>query len=350
MKNIKLVLIGYGNMGRDWGEIIKKNKKIKLIGVVDILEKNRTQAIKDFLLESFHVADNLEKLLSRFKADAIIDASPPFAHSQNAKMALNYGCHVLGEKPISLTLEDAEKLVQLSKSNKKIYMVNQNYRRNPLVQIIKDRVGNLGKLYSINIDYYQSLEFKDTFRYSMDHPLLLEMAIHHFDLIRAITGQNASSVYASEFNHATSKFMGGSSAIVIFQMNGSTLFSYRGSWSSVGFDTSFNGNWRVIGEHGSLIWDGNLDLSLEKRMRNGHTHKENIEVPDKFRFAPYELFLYELEQNLDLFLDSISSGNLPDCWCGDNINSLAMVLSAIESAKSGRKIKITRNYQKYYED
>lgn len=342
MKNIKLVLIGYGNMGKDWGKVIKKRDDIQLIGVVDILEKNRTQAIRDFLLESSHVADNLETLLSRFKADAIIDASPPSTHSKNAKMALNYGCHVLGEKPISLIIEEAEKLVQLSKAKKKIYMVNQNYRRNPLVRIIKDKVDNLGKIYSINIDYYQSLEFKDTFRYSIDHPLLLDMAIHHFDLVRVITGQNANSVYTSEFNPATSKFKGGSNAIVIFQMNSNTLFSYRGSWSAVGFDTSFNGNWRVIGEHGSLIWDGNFSLSLEKRMHNGHTHRENIEVPDKFRFVPYELFLYELEQNLDLFLNSISSGKLPDCWCGDNINSLAMVLSAIKSVKNGRKIKISK--------
>lgn len=343
MKKIKLVLIGYGNMGRDWGKVIKSNKNIQLIGVVDTLEKNRIAACKDLSLKSFQVSDNFKKILSLINPDVVIDASPPAVHYGNAKIALNYDCHVVSEKPMSLTLDKAKELVLLSRSKKKIYMVNQNYRRNPLVQIIKDKIGNLGKLYNINIDYYQSLEFKDTFRYSMDHPLLLEMAIHHFDLVRAITSQNANSVYASEFNHVTSRFKGGSSAIVIFQMNDNTLFSYRGSWSSMGFDTSFNGNWRVIGEHGSLIWDGNLSLSLEKRVRNDHTYKETIKVPDKFRFVPYELFLYELEQNLDLFLDSISGGSLPDCWCGDNINSLAMVLSAIESAKSGQKIKIPQN-------
>lgn len=345
MRQIKLILIGYGNMGRDWGKIIIKRRDIQLIGVVDILEKNRTQAARDFFLESSHIAGDLETLLSRFKADTIIDASSPFAHSQNTKIALSHDCHVLGEKPMSLTIKEAEKLVQLSKAKKKIYMVNQNYRRNPLVQIIKDKVGNLGKIHSINIDYYQSLEFKDTFRYNMDHILLLEMAIHHFDLVRAITGQNANSVYASEFNHATSKFKGGSSAIVIFQMNGNTLFSYRGSWSSVGFNTSFNGIWRILGEYGTLIWDGNFTLSLEKKINNRDVRKEHVEIPGEFKLKPYKLFLYELEQNLELFLASISTGNLPDCWCGDNINSLKMVLSAIKSSETSKVINLKFDVQ-----
>lgn len=346
MKKIKLVLIGYGNMGRDWRKIIEKNKNIQLVGVVDILKKNRIAARRDFSLKNFQVSDNLEKILSLSNPDAVIDASPPFAHFRNAKIALNYSCHVLGEKPMSLYFDQAKELIALSKTTDKIYMINQNYRRNPIIKIIKDKMKKLGAIYSVNIDYYQSLEFKETFRYTMSHPLLLDMAIHHFDLVRMIINQDAKSVYASEYNPVTSNFKNGSSAFAHFTMNNGIFFSYRGSWSSIVFNTSFNGKWRIVGEYGTLLWDGDSIFSIEKRTDSRCVHKEDVGIPDEFELKPYELFLHELEQNLELFLSSISTGSLPDCWCGDNINSLEMVLSAIKSAESGKIVDI-RGKTKY---
>jgi len=216
-------------------------------------------------------------------------------------------------------------------------MVNQNYRRNPILEIIRKNLQKIGKIYNINIDYYQNLSFKDTFRYKFDHPLLLDMAIHHFDMVRFITGINAYFVFAQEFNPISSKFKNGSSIYANFRMSDKSFFSYRGSWSSWGFDTSYNGQWRIIGELGTIIWDGNLDVQLERKVNNRNL-KEKIHIP--FTFTPYEVFLYELEQNIRLFINSISTKTLPDCWCGDNLNTLNMVLSAIKSSELNKPIRI----------
>ncbi|NMB84187.1 hypothetical protein GYA28_02760 [Candidatus Roizmanbacteria bacterium] len=120
-------------------------------------------------------------------------------------------------------------------------------------------------------------------------------------------------------------------------MSDKSFFSYRGSWSSWGFDTSYNGQWRIIGELGTIIWDGNLDVQLERKVNNRNL-KEKIHIP--FTFTPYEVFLYELEQNIRLFINSISTKTLPDCWCGDNLNTLNMVLSAIKSSELNKPIRI----------
>ncbi len=338
MKNTTFILIGYGNMGKDWGRIITRIRNVQVIGIVDVLEHNRIQAQKDFPLTKEQTSDNLEKLITFVKPDAIIDCSPPFAHYKNTLIALKNGCHILGEKPISLNLSEAQEVINLSLHKKKIYMINQNYRRNPLVNIIQKTVGQIGKIYSINIDYFQGLEFKDTFRYSFDHPLLLDMAIHHFDLVRMITLQNAKSVYAKEYNPETSKFKNGSGAFAQFEMNNGAIFSYRGSWTSKGHNTSFNGFWRIIGELGTLIWDGNLTVSIEKQVKDSRLHKRTLKIPQKYTLTPYEVFLYELEENLRLFISSIEQNTFPDCWCGDNVNSLQMVLSAIESSEKGNVV------------
>jgi len=89
-----------------------------------------------------------------------------------------------------------------------------------------------------------------------------------------------------------------------------------------------------------MMWDGNLALSIEKQAKNNKLYKENIEIPKKYLFTPYEMFLYELKENLKLFIKSISEERLPDCWCGDNINSLKMVLSAIRSSEIGEVVNL----------
>ncbi len=342
MKKSKLILIGYGNMGKDWGKIVKKNSSIELVGVVEVLKQNRIQARNFFSLTNSQISDSLPTILSRFNPDIVIDCSSPQAHAENTRLALNYRCHVLGEKPMGTTLMKAKELILLAKAKKKIYMVNQNYRRNPMIKIVKNKIKAIGKIYSIHIDYYQSLEFKDTFRYKLTHPLLLDMSIHHFDLVRFITDQEATSVTAFEYNPVTSRFKDGANAIVNFRMNKDTIFSYRGSWSSIGHNTSFNGQWRIIGEYGTLLWDGDFNLSLEKKIKNGEIYKETIKIPARLKLKPYDLFLYELGQNLKLFLSSIESDNFPDCWCGDNINSLVMTLSAIEASESNKVVEIPK--------
>jgi|SRR3989344_1737201 len=337
MKKIKIVLVGYGNMGRDWGKILKKQGNIDLIGVIDLLKKNRAEAQKDLFLKDSQVSDKLEEFLDH-NPDAIVDSSSPLAHFKNTRMALNNSVHVLGEKPMSLSLKQAEELISLSRLKKKIYMVNQNYRRNPVLEIVKKELNKLGKINFVNIDYYQNLEFKDTFRYSIEHPLLLDMSIHHFDLVRHLLNKNADSVYAIEYNPAGSKFKNGAGVFANFRIK-DIAFNYRGSWKTSGANTSFNGLWRIEAKHGVINWDGYLKVLLERRLNQDIVVKK-ILIPSKFRFSPYELFLYELEESFKIFLNSISSGTEPDSSCRDNINSLKMVLAAIESSRNDQVVKI----------
>src|SRR5690606_7981530 len=73
---------------------------------------------------------------------------------------------------------------------------------------------------------------------------------------RFISGANPVSVYCHEFNLKGSWYEGNASAICIFEMDNGAVFNYRGSWSSEGAPTSWEGSWRVIGSKGTAIWDG----------------------------------------------------------------------------------------------
>jgi predicted dehydrogenase len=111
------------------------------------------------------------------------------------------GRHVLCEKPLATSLEDAFDLVRAADRARRILMVSQNYRYNAPFRAVQRLVakGELGGLASLRISCRRdarTLFAPDDFRYSMRHPYVLDMSIHHFDLIRAATGQDVRGVYA----------------------------------------------------------------------------------------------------------------------------------------------------------
>ncbi len=339
-KKIKFVIVGFGNMGRDWVNILKGNSMVQIAGVVDVLDKSLSDAIKTLSLNEKSVGKNLRKIISETKADAVLNTSSPSSHSEIATIAIKMGCHVLGEKPMSLDLKEAKKLIKLSQNRKKIYMINQNYRWNPMAQAIKKFVskGGLGNIHTVSINYSQNFNFKDTFRYSMDHPLLLDMAIHHFDLVRSVTGADFSKVYCIEYNTPGSRFKNGSSALAIFNADNNLVFNYQGSWGNLGGDTSFMGSWRISGEKGTIVWDGDSNPKIEFLDHRKIKSKKlkSVIIPQQ------DIFAYELNATLKKFILSVTNRALPETWCGDNIQTLKMVLGAIDSSKKSQPVNIPK--------
>lgn len=333
-KKVKFVLVGFGNMGRDWANILKCHNDAEIVGVVEVIDKSLVDAAEILKLDKNAVGKDLTEVLKYTKPDAVLDTSPPFNHSFVTATAIRMGFHVLGEKPIALSIHDAKRIVKLSQKFKKIYMINQNYRWNPVVQALKKFIlaNNIGKIHSIIINYAQNFNFKDTFRYKIDHPLLLDMSVHHFDLVRSITNAKFLSVYCREFNASMSKFKNGSSAIATFEMDNGVVFNYTGSWSDIGFDTSFMGTWRISGEKGTIVWDGYGNPKVQFKTNNKLVSKE-IKLSQKQTISNEKIFAFELNNSLSKFVASIKTEIIPETWCGDNIYTLQMVLSAIESSE-----------------
>jgi len=236
------------------------------------------------------------------------------------------------------TLEDAAEMISLAGNREKTYGIIQNRRYSGGIINFRDSLdsGKIGQLTTLNADFYLGAHF-DGFRTKMDHVLLFDMAIHCFDQARFIGNIEPVSVYAYDWNPKGSWYKHGASAMAIFEMSNKVFFSYRGSWCSEGFDTSWDCSWKAIGEKGALIWDGN--------------DKIEGEVPDinpEF-ICTKKLLAISNSNNLDFpghsgaiheFFDCLEAGSLPQTVCTDNFKSLSMVLSAIKSAETGKKVKI----------
>jgi predicted dehydrogenase len=229
-------------------------------------------------------------------------------------------------------------MVQAARKAGRIYAVMQNRRCIPSVVSLVNllRQGAIGDITTANVDFYIGAHFGG-FRDAMDHPLLLDMAIHTFDQARQITGADPVAVYCKEFNPKGSWYKGDASAACIFEMTGGVIFNYRGSWCSEGFHTPWAGSWRIVGTRGTALWAEDEPRAQVVAEDAPKFHKPLREVKGE----PVELKATGHAGIIAEFLEAVRAGGAPQTQCEDNIKSLAMVFAAIKSARLGRRIKVT---------
>jgi predicted dehydrogenase len=326
-------------MGRGWIEQALKNEDLQLVGLVDVQRKAAEAAAEKFGLSTSLVFDDLHTALDATAPDIVFDVTIPSAHEGVVTEALRLGCHVLGEKPMSESLASAQRMVAAARQANKTYAVTQNYRYQPAIRSLKSFLdaGSIGSVQEAHADFFIGAHFGG-FRDQMAFPLILDMSIHTFDAARFLTGANPLSVYCQSFNPRRSWYHGDASAIAIFEMTDGIVFSYRGSWCSEGCRTSWNSAWRVVGDRGTVIWDGEKEFSAQA-VKPGTPPAFHLEVND------LELPLLLLPHTghaavMHDFVTALRAGAKPETDCQDNIKSLAMVLAAVESAKTGKKVPV----------
>ena len=254
---IEAVLVGCGAMSRAWLEAARQIDGLSVVGLVDIeIDRARSRAA-EFGLAGAAVGDSLDAILDRTQPDAVFDVVVPAARPSVAFSAFRHGCHLLSEKPLAPSLKDARAMIAAAHDAGRIHAVVQNRRYLAPIRRIRRLLdsGTIGKPTSIHCDFFLAPHFGG-FREEMDHVLLLDMAIHTFDAARAMTGLEGRTVYCREWNPANSWYRQGSSAAAIFDMGDGVIFNYRGSWCADGARTSWEAAWRIVGERGSLVWDG----------------------------------------------------------------------------------------------
>ncbi len=312
---------------------------VTIVGLVDLDVVVAQSLAETFGLNNVEIGNDLDAVLASTKADILFDVVIPAARQAVVAAGLKHGCHVLSEKPMAASLDEARQLVRLAGEAGRVHAVVQNRRFISGVRRMRGVVesGALGDLTGIHCDFFIAPHFGG-FREAMDNVLLLDMAIHTFDAARFVSGRHPQSVYCVETNPAGSWYAHGASANAIFRFSDDVVFTYRGSWCAEGRRTSWESCWRLVGSKGMLTWDGEdaFDATVagdERGLLKGH---RIIGVPA----APREEETHGHASVIADFLESIRTGRPPETAGFDNIRSLAMVFGAIESAKSGQPVVI----------
>ena len=330
------LVVGAGGMGRAWARALMARPDVAIVGWVDVVGERAERAVRELGLSATAVHDDLEGSLSQLKPDFLVDAAVPEAHAEVTLLGLERGVAVLGEKPMATTLREAQSLVQASEETGTLFVVSQNRRYDKGLAALRNVVSaQLGGAGQINAEFYRGPHFGG-FRDEMDSPLLVDMAVHTFDQARYITGADPVSVSCSEYNPPWSWYKGAASAVADFELTAGAHFSYEGSWCAQGLETSWQSSWRVLGPNGAASWDGAGELVVERALG-----PEGGQRPGPVRLDPPPIAFEGLAGVLAEFIAALEGGPVPMTECHDNIKSFAMVMAALESARTGRRTPVT---------
>lgn len=320
---LRVVVVGAGNMGRRWIAIAEESPAFELVGVVDIFTDGAREAVDGVGRSDLPVAGTLEEMLQQVETDAVANVTIPAAHFDVTRAALARGLHVVSEKPAAATLAESLALAAASELHDRLFVVSQSRRHNSQLHELKSQVSAFGRVGIATTEFFKAPHFGG-FRDEMAHPLLVDMAIHPFDSARFLLDADPVAVYCEEYNPAWSWYRGDAAATAIFEMTGGARYIYTGSWASPGAETSWNGAWRVSGEGGSAVWNG------DDRPQSDPVSAAQIE----------DLRHGGVSEALHSFAGAVRTAEACSGEVHENILSLAMVEAAVISAQRGQRVRI----------
>jgi predicted dehydrogenase len=332
MSRLPILVLGLGFFGKNWLKELSACPECEVAGVVAKHPDLLTTVGDEFEVPRERRFATIEEGLDRSRAQAVIVALPEMIHKAAILAALERGLHVLTEKPLAIDMTEAAAIVRAARRAKgAIAMVDQNYRWRPQTQALRKAVrdGKVGRVMSVGYEFRQAITrtTTDAWREHMPHPFLHDMVVHHFDLLRAVTGRECAEVFARGVSPPWSWYAGlpGVDAILTFDQGMSV--SYTGSMVARGFTTPQDGIITLVGEGGTLR------LEADQQVRCYRDNQVEV-IPQET--MPFTDTAYALRE----FLAAIREGRRPETHVEDNVRSFAMAAAAITSVKKRQPVAV----------
>jgi len=185
---IRAGVVGVGSMGRNHARVWSELSDVTLVGVADTDEVAREQVRKRFRVPVF---GDLQQLLLECRPDVVSIAVPTHAHAAIASLAIAAGVHVLVEKPIASTKQEAKALIHEARARGVVFAVGHIERHNPAVVELKRRLdsGALGRVL-----YIEARRWSPYPERIGDVGVALDLATHDVDVMRFLTGSEVVSI------------------------------------------------------------------------------------------------------------------------------------------------------------
>ena len=340
---LRIVQVGMGFWGRDWARlVVPEIPDTELVGCVDS-DPSALALFQKQSPDSYpRCFNSLDQALDATDPDAVLVTTTLDAHAPITRAALEAGLPVLCEKPFADTLECAQELVDLAAAKNVTLMVSQNYRFFPAVRTVARLVQEraLGELYQVSVDFRRNdpAPPNPPRRHHTDaHPLLVDMSIHHFDLLRLILARDPLTVSCEASNPPWSGYQGPPVAVSSMLFEDGVVVSYRGSWVSAGPDTAWAGEWRMEFEGGQLFWTsrGEDNVLLDRVvMRSRRGRPKTVALPAMAHI--------DRAGALAEFAAALRANREPETSGRDNLGTIALMTATVESAQRRESVRVPR--------
>lgn len=221
---MKIGIIGFGY----WGPNLVRNFSTQEgceVAMVSDFRAERLNIVKKSY-PSVKTTTNAEDIFNDTSIDAVVIATPVFAHFDLAKKALEYGKHVLVEKPITASSAEVETLIDLSIQKNRVLMVDHTFLYTGAVQKMKQLIdsGDIGK-----VNYFDSTRI-NLGLFQPDVNVLWDLAPHDISILTYLIGEKPYSINATGISHTNNGIENIAYMTVNFQSD--IVAHFNCSWSS----------------------------------------------------------------------------------------------------------------------
>lgn len=188
--NLRVAVIGAGAMGINHARVYSDMDSVELVAVVDVDPVATGRVCQRFRATPFGDAATA---LQATRPDIVSVTVPTSLHEPVALEAIDFGCHVLVEKPLALSLEAGRRIISAADSRGVKLTVGHTERFNPVIVAIKDRLerNELGRLFQIHARRVSPFPGR-----VQDVGVILDLATHDIDVIRHLLGAEVERVFA----------------------------------------------------------------------------------------------------------------------------------------------------------
>ena len=326
--------------------IISNSEKAKLVAVCDILE-DKMQQIKNRYIEKSNVLDEVievsdyKKVLDKRKIDVAIISTESGYHEEIGLYFLENGVNIIIEKPIAMSIQGAQKLVDIAKEkNLKLAACHQN-RFNYPIQLLKKAIkeNRLGRifngmariLWTRDDNYYLQAPWRGT--WALDGGTLMNQCIHNIDLINWMMDDEIDTVYAQTSNYIRN-IEAEDYGVILIRYKSGKIATIEGS--AIVYPKNLEETLTITGEKGTVVIGGMAVNKINTWRVEGDNEQEYLSIdcgdPNSVygygHEALYKDFIQAIEENREPLVNGVAG-----------LNAVKIILAAYKSQKTGEAIK-----------
>jgi len=343
---MKYALIGCGRIAPNHLEAAINNN-LNIVGICDIEREKMDELLEKVGKEkdSYNKYTDYLTMLEIEKPELVAIATESGEHARIALDCLDFGVNLIIEKPIALSLEDADKIIEKSKEKGLVVCANHQNRFNKSIQKIRESLenGDFGKLlygtahirWNRGKDYYTQAPWRGT--WAQDGGALMNQCIHNIDLLRWMMGDEIIEVcaYTDNLNHDYIEAEDLGIAIVKFK-NGS--YGIIEGTTDI-YPKNLEETLYLFGQKGTVKAGGKSVNILEEWIFENKEEESNV-IKEKYSEIPKNIYGFGHTPLYENVISAIKNNEKPLVDAEAGKRALELVLAIYKSASEGRPVKL----------